>query len=174
MKIFSTLARLILVVMLGIILPDQADPALSQKSDLVGASIREIKAKTFEMDNKQGVAVYSTDVKAVWDDITLECRRLEVYYENASGTQGLENVQGSIKKIIATGDVKITRSDDGIMATAEKVEYSAADEKVYFTGSPALRQGNNIMEGSKITFDRIEEKIFIDNVKSFVSGDERK
>jgi len=55
-----------------------------------------------------------------------------------------------IEKIIAKGDVKITRSSGGL-ATAEEATYYWDEERVVLTGKPVVQQGEDFVEGTIVT-----------------------
>ncbi len=59
-------------------------------------------------------------------------------------------------------DVRISRPDGGI-ATAEKAVYNQKDENVVLTGNPVIKQGEALVQGSRIT-------LFLKEGKSVVEG----
>ena len=71
-----------------------------------------------------------------------------------------------IDKIVATGDVRITRPDGGL-ATADTASYYHDDEKLVLTGNPRVKQGNDFVEGAKIS-------LFIRENRSIVEGSKDK
>jgi lipopolysaccharide export system protein LptA len=58
-------------------------------------------------------------------------------------------------------------STDGGSALAGKAVYSQNDEKVVLTGSPVVKQGDDFVEGSRIT-------LFLRDQRSIVEGSENK
>ncbi len=129
---------------------------------------------TFDADYSKGTAVFSGNVVVEWDNITLSCRKLELYYENSAGKKGVEDLQASIKGMTATGDVIISRQTDQVTATAEKVEYSKANETMVMTGSPVFKRGRSRIEGSILTLELKNNTVSGEDIKAdLVSGEKR-
>jgi len=123
-----------------------------------------IKSNSLEIDNKKNIVTFSENVDAKTPDFTIKCQKMLVYYLNKPNSKDSGKEEINIDKIIATGDVKINRPGSGL-ATAEKAVYYQNDEKVVLTGNPIVRQGNDFVEGSKIT-------LFIKEKRSIVEGSE--
>ena len=125
-----------------------------------------VRSNSLEIDNKQNIVTFSKNVEAVTPDFTINCQKMLVHYLNKPSLKDSGKEEIEIDKIIATGDVKINRSGGGL-ATAEKAVYYKSDEKVVLTGKPIVRQGNDFVEGSKIT-------LFLKEKRSIVEGSETK
>jgi len=125
-----------------------------------------IKSNTLEIDNKQKIVTFTGNVYAQRDSFTVNCKKMLLYYhdQNPGKKPGKENMK--IKKIVATGKVRIIRQDGGV-AMAERAVYFQEDEKVVLTGHPVIKQGNDFVEGSKIT-------LFLKEKRSIVEGSARK
>ena len=67
-----------------------------------------------------------------------------------------------ISKIIATGRVSISRAQGGL-ATAEKAVYFEDDEKIVLTGNPVVKQGNDFVEGDRITIFLKENRSVVES-----------
>jgi lipopolysaccharide transport protein LptA len=119
--------------------------------------------------NNMIIMIWVDNVHAINDDLTLDCNRLEIYYKNTLEKDKSEKQSDSyafdkIDRMVITGDIKIARTD-GSSATAEKVVYDKADEKVIMTGDPVVvKQDKNLLdlEGSKITYDLKEGAYFVE------------
>jgi lipopolysaccharide export system protein LptA len=72
-----------------------------------------------------------------------------------------------IEKIVAQGDVKITRQSGGL-ATAEEATYFWDEERVVLTGKPVVQQGDDFVEGTVVTLLLKENKSLVEG-----SGDTR-
>ena len=123
-----------------------------------------IKSKTLEMDNKLKVVTFTGDVIATKDDLVIDCKKMLVYFESLPGEKGKGETGTKINRIVATGDVKINRADGGF-ATGEKAVYYQKDERVVLTGKPVVRQGNDFVEGDRITFFLIENRSVVESSK---------
>lgn len=125
-----------------------------------------VRSNSLEVDNKKRIVTFSENVEAKTPDFTIHCQKMLVHYFDKSSLQYSGKEEIEIDKIIATGDVKINRSEGGV-ATAEKAVYYRNDEKVILTGNPMVRQGNDFLEGSKIT-------LFLKEKRSIVEGSENR
>ena len=125
-----------------------------------------IRSNSLEIDNKMKIVTFFENVEAKTPDFTINCQKMLVYYLNEPNLKDSSKEELKIDKIIATGDVKINRPEGGL-ATAEKAVYYQNDEKVILTGKPIVRQGNDFVEGSKIT-------LFLREKRSIVEGSEDK
>jgi len=126
-----------------------------------------ITSDTWDLDKKNTIAVWSGAVHATYEDLTIDCERLEISYNNTAEKDKAETKQADggafgserIDRIVITGHVKITRTD-GSSASAEKVVYNKADGKVMLTGNPAVvKMDNSLFQSPKITYDRKKDKI---------------
>ncbi|MBW1997127.1 MAG: lipopolysaccharide transport periplasmic protein LptA [Deltaproteobacteria bacterium] len=121
-----------------------------------------IKASSLEIDDNRKVVTFSGNVEAKEPQFTIKCDKLLVYYTEQKGKAGTKEAQLDIEKIVAKGNVNIIR-DSGGNATAEQALYYHSEEKLVLTGNPVVRQGNDFVEGSKIT-------LFLRENRSVVEG----
>jgi lipopolysaccharide export system protein LptA len=121
-----------------------------------------IRSETLEIDNKNQMVIFTGSVDARKSSFTILCDKMHLYYhgDTAGKTEGTEDVR--VDRVVATGGVKITRSD-GEEAMADKAIYYQKEDKVILTGNPMVKQGEDFVEGSRITF-------FIGEKRSIVEG----
>ena len=100
------------------------------------------------------------NVTVTLENTRIWSRELKVYYDPQSG--GDANVsRENIKKIVATGDVRI--DTENRTATCDKAEYRAATEILVLTGeSVKIKSESNSITGNKITFNRKTGEIVVD------------
>jgi lipopolysaccharide transport protein LptA len=149
-----------LMFLLGTILPATVCPedvsnTMFQTADL-GDII--IESRSFEWRIKEKTVVFSEEVTARKEDLTIECDKIHVYYNES------ENGDMDYDRILATGNVKITRAD-GLSGTAEKAVYDFAEETVSMTGQPVFKQGKDSYKGSSLTYHLREELVTGTDVK---------
>ena len=104
--------------------------------------------------NEEKYAEFIGNVKVTQGNFTITSDKLRIYYqgelldsEKKGGDEGL------LKKIIATGNVKIT--SEQYNAEAEKAEYDTATTTVILSGENAkIISGQNSISGSKITLNQ--------------------
>ena len=109
-----------------------------------------ITAEQLESDNKANFAEFIGNVKATQADFVITSDKLRIYYKgellNSARTGKDEDV---LKKIIATGNVKIT--SDQYIAKTEKLEYDTESMTITLTGDDStVINGKNFIAGSKI------------------------
>ncbi|MFH1350279.1 MAG: lipopolysaccharide transport periplasmic protein LptA [Pseudomonadota bacterium] len=124
-----------------------------------------IKADTLEIDNKQRIVTFTGNVDARRDGFIINCEKMLLYYESLEPEKKKEKEKKEnfkIDKIIATGKVRITRTDGGI-ATSEKAVYYQDGEKLVLTGNPVVKRGDDLVEGTTIT-------LFLKEDRSIVEG----
>jgi lipopolysaccharide export system protein LptA len=121
-----------------------------------------IKADSLEIDDQNKVVIFTGNVDAREKEFVINCQKMVLYYKDQSARPVSETGQVNIDRIIATGGVKITRPNGGL-ATAEKALYYRNDEKLVLTGKPKVKQGDDYVQGSKIT-------LFLKENRSVVEG----
>ena len=125
-----------------------------------------VKAKTLEWDNEQERVTFTGNVHAKMEGFTVDCWKMEVYYEGTPEKKNSAGGDTKIKQIVAMGKVKINRTEGG-EAASEKAVYYGQDEKLILTGNPVVKQGKDFVEGERIT-------IFLKENRSVVEGSEEK
>jgi lipopolysaccharide export system protein LptA len=115
----------------------------------------DIASDSFNVNIEKQTTIWSGNVKAISDNMTMTCETLVAQYIYKTGAKGAEKTKGDIEGITATVGVHITGIDgDGIPydISAEKLVYNRSDNKMVLTGEPVLKYGKNLLEDvSKIT-----------------------
>ncbi len=119
-----------------------------------------ITSQTLQIDDTKKTIRFLGDVNAATEDFRLECENMTILYSESPDAADISTAE--VRKITATGRVKITR-EDGATATADEAEYFQAEEKVVLTGNPQLKQGPDLVEGNKVT-------LFLKENRSIVEG----
>ncbi|MCP4683587.1 MAG: lipopolysaccharide transport periplasmic protein LptA [Desulfobacterales bacterium] len=126
-----------------------------------------IKSKTLEVNNNLKIVIFTGDVNAKKDDLDIDCRKMLVYYESLPAQQEQGEVKTKIDRIVATGQVKVYRAEQGT-ATADKAVYYLEDEKIVLSGEVLIKQENDFVKGNRITIFLKENRSIIES-----SGDTR-
>jgi lipopolysaccharide export system protein LptA len=121
-----------------------------------------VNSDSLEVDNKRKIVTFSGNVNASREDFTINCDKMSLHYYDTGEAQGEADSEVKIDRIIAVGKVKISRADGG-SATADKAIYYQKDEKVVLTGKPIVKQGQDLVQGAKIT-------LFLKENRSIVEG----
>ena len=96
-----------------------------------------------EVDYQKSLAIFHNNVKVLTQDGLIESDTMDVYFssnkssENQPGRPQAAELNGSkIDKIIARGNVKITRGQN--VSFSQEAVYSALDRRIILTGRPKL------------------------------------
>lgn len=93
-------------------------------------------------------------------NMRLECDDLEVFASREAEADGQIGKFGAIKKIIATGHVRIIQEER--TATSEKAVVEPNEERIVLTGNAVIEQAGFSFEGKEIILNRFNGTINID------------
>jgi lipopolysaccharide export system protein LptA len=113
-----------------------------------------ITADTLTLNAKNRIFVYQGNVTVLQGDMKLLSKTLE----------GTYNEKNQIQKLVAKGDVDITKQD--IHATSQLAFYDAAAATITLTENPQLQQGESMLIADKI-------KVFLNENRSQAEGSVR-
>jgi len=154
---------LVFLFQIGLLLP-VAGHAEVKKSleENVSSKPIVIKSRTLEVDNAKKIATFTGDVNATKDDFVVDCQKMFVYYKSSPGEERKGEFSNGIDRIIATGQVRVTRKEGGL-ATAEKAVYFQDSEKIVLTGNPSVKQGNDVVRGDRIIIFLKENRTIVES-----------
>lgn len=125
-----------------------------------------ITSDTMTYTQKGDQVVFKGSVYVIRQDIELWSDTLTVFLEkkesSKNATQSVVDEQGSIKKIIALGNVRI-KADKGRSGTCGKATYEADKDLLTMEIDPILMEGANKIQGEVI-------KLYIKENRSEVLG----
>ena len=131
----------------------------------------EIKAQSFEMRDKEKVAVFTGNVRVVQGDTTIRCNSLIVSYLTGSSPPGAARAaqpgpggNSQISKLEARGGVVVIQKDQ--TATGENGVYDMRTKVVTLTGNVVVSQGGNVMRGDRMIVDLNSGVSRIESAKS--------
>ncbi|HEX2655928.1 MAG TPA: LptA/OstA family protein [Xanthobacteraceae bacterium] len=113
-----------------------------------------INANSLEVRDKEQSATFNGDVQVVQGDTTLKCRTLNVFYEQGSGSDGLQAAkpgpggQTQIRKLEAKGGVVVTQKEQ--IATGEMGVFDMHTNTVTLSGNVVMTQGQNVLRGERL------------------------
>lgn len=113
-----------------------------------------ITSDTLTLNAKTRVFTYKGNVVVTQGDMTLTSKSVEGNY----------NDQNQIQKIIARGDVVITKQE--IKATSQLATYDAVSSIVTLTDNPQLQQGESVLIADRI-------KVYLNEDRSQAEGNVR-
>ncbi len=129
-----------------------------------------ITSDSMQYTQKGDQVVFSGSVYVIRQEIELWSDTLTVLLEKKPGagnaTQTMADQQGSIKKIIALGNVRI-KAEKGRSGTCGKATYEAASDLLTLEDNPILMEGQNKIQGEVI-------KLYIKENRSEVIGGKKR
>lgn len=116
--------------------------AFAQEGNVV-----DINANLMEFMEDKRLIIFTGDVVAKRNDITLYCSKLEVFYKENEKTKKKE-----IDYMIAKGDVKVVQKDR--IAKGDLGKYLHKEDIIILEGNPVtvVEKGENQIIANKITF----------------------
>ncbi|AEH45266.1 lipopolysaccharide transport periplasmic protein LptA [Thermodesulfatator indicus DSM 15286] len=116
-----------------------------------------IKADHMEVLEKENKVIFTGHVVAQKKDFTIYADKLVVFYHLVNGKR-------EVKKIEATGKVKIKRGE--LIASAQKATYFRDKDILVLEGSPEVWQGDNTVRGSRIVIYLSEDRYVAESAPS--------
>lgn len=165
---FITLAGLLLLLVIGW---SPAYGAPPQKKAPGGEVPLRITAARMEADQKEGIIIFTGQVKADYGDATLYSDQLRVYYKaqpappkgaappppKPEEQSPLGDLGGQkIDHIVARGHVRFVQGDR--VATGEEAIYYKDRDEVVLRGNPQVWQAENTLKGERIIFNLTTNK----------------
>lgn len=134
-----------------------------------------IEANALEVRDKEKMAVFTGNVVVIQGDTTMRCKELHVFYEGsalggdprqkvpATKTQQKSESAQRIKRLIAIGGVIVISKDQ--KAVGDKGTFEMATNIVVLDGNVVVTQGQNVMNGDKLTVNLTTGTSKLDGVK---------
>lgn len=129
-----------------------------------------ITSKKVVIKNQENTILFDGDVIVERDSMILKSDHVEVVFTPLSEReQGLvESVEKKreLSTITATGNVEFRQEARTILSN--KVIYYKKDEKMVFTGSPNVREGEDQLKGEKITVYIREDRVVVEGGEAII------
>ena len=121
-----------------------------------------IQAAELQADYDAGWAEFRGSVRATRDNMVITSDTLRIYFDRKPrSAASTSDVQGSITKIVARSNVKITFED--AVATTEVATYDTRTQMLVLSGERArLVQGDNSITGSTIVLHRQDGQVQVE------------
>lgn len=135
-----------------------------------------ITAARLEADQKEGIIIFSGQVKALYGESTLYSDKLLVYLKKEPATpkaaakppqEAAEQSPlgdlgaGKIDRIVAKGQVRFVQADR--VATGDEAIYYKDKDEVVLLGNPQLWQAENTLKGERIVFNLKTNKVLVES-----------
>lgn len=166
--LFSIVSFNILMSFVFLFIPQA--PSFSQESSTSNQISKEkpiiVYSDTLELDQEKKIIAFEGEVRAQAEDVDINCQKMLVYYIGSPENKESNLKSSRIDKIIALGNVVISRLESGT-ARAGKAIFYQNEGKVILTENPCVRQGPDFVEGQRII-------IFLNENRSIAEGGETK
>ncbi len=122
-----------------------------------------ITADKLIADSEARCAEFIGNVRAVQEDTIIIADRLKIFYKKVEDNdKNLTSDEGSIEKIVSSGNVKINFDDK--VAVAEHAVYTSETGVFVLTGPDSkVTSGTNFVSGEKITLYRAEDRMTVES-----------
>ncbi|MBM4300391.1 MAG: hypothetical protein FJ121_02510 [Deltaproteobacteria bacterium] len=135
-----------------------------------------ITAARLEADQKEGIIMFSGEVKAIYGDATLYADQLRVYFKakpeppKGAAKPPQEKAEPSplgdlgaekIDRIVAKGNVRMVQEDR--VATGNEAIYYKDRDEVVLTGNPQVWRAENTLKGERIIFNLKTDKALVES-----------
>lgn len=182
MKLAKILARLcgsrcgiIIVACLPILLFTYADIGGEETStvqfvtrDQEGAL--SITSKKMTLKNQENTILFEGDVVVERDTMRLKANKVDVVFiplsEREQGLVETVDKKREVSTITAMGNVEFVQGARTIHSN--KVIYYKKDEKMVFTGSPNIREGQDELKGERITVYIKEDRVVVEGGEAII------
>jgi lipopolysaccharide export system protein LptA len=104
----------------------------------------EITSQQLEIDDNKNIAIFTGKVHVIRENTELKADKITVYYHH-------DQKQYHPKKITATHNVELTEQD--YFAKGDELDYIIEDELIELRGDVSLVQNNNLIKGTKLTYN---------------------
>lgn len=112
-----------------------------------------IQSDRAELDRKTGMVVYEGDVELTQGTLKIQSDRLVLILEGKSLKQAIAEGEPAHYEQQVSADKPVTN------ASAERIDYFAADKLINFSGNAELTQENNSFSGQQIRYDITAETV---------------
>jgi lipopolysaccharide export system protein LptA len=160
---FAVRSLFVLTATLIIIAGFMARSAFADGEDLKENKRVYITAEKLIADSEAKCAEFIGNVRAVQEDTVITADRLKIFYKKIEDNhKNLTSDEGSIEKIISSGNVKINFDDK--VAVAEHAVYTSETGVLVLTGpNSKVTSGTNFVSGEKITLYRAEDRMTVES-----------
>lgn len=128
----------------------------AQKGCEGGRNALDVSSERMTYESKARTFVFESKVRILRCAMIIDCDRLQVINDAT---------EKNVERIVATGNVRFQQGTR--YATAERADYSEAEQKLVLQGNPRVwdTQESNELKGTEITMLLREEKMFVKDAR---------
>ena len=116
----------------------------------------EVTSQQMETDQQKGEVFFSGKVVGKRGDMTIYADELTLFFVEIDGNRKIEHLE-------AEGGVRVVDGDR--VATAQKLKYFQATEKIILNGKAVVHQGGNMVAGDEIVLFTRENRSLVKSGK---------
>lgn len=129
-----------------------------------------ITSKKMTLKNQENTILFEGDVVVERDTMRLKANKVDVVFipmsEREEGLVETVDKKREVSTITATGNVEFVQ--DARTIHSNKVIYYKKDEKMVFTGSPNIREGQDELKGERITVYINEDRVIVEGGEAII------
>lgn len=127
----------------------------------------QIESDRFEVNESEGVGVFTGNVSVVQGETLLRSARMKVFYDSESGSVSAGSAQ--IERLEVDGGVYL--KSEGQVATGERGTFNMQTEVLELSGNEVvLTEGENVIVGCKLTVQMASGQATLESCKDGGSG----
>ena len=160
---FAVRSLFVLTATLIIITGFMASSAFAEGENLKKNKKVYITSDNMIAESEAKYAEFTGNVRAVQEDTVITADRLKIFYKKVEdNNENLTSDEGSIEKIVSSGNVKINFDDK--VAVAQHAVYTSETGVLVLTGpNSKVTSGTNFVSGEKITIYRTEDRMTVES-----------
>ena len=130
--------------------------------DLEGREIV-VTSVSLEVDSQTNTALFKGSVVAKVDFVTIYADRMKISYSDS---------KKKVVEIQASGNVRVSNEEKVIFS--KDARYVHEEEKIIFTGTPKVVEGENIITGTKIIYFLKDDRAIVEGSKVVLKNSKKK
>lgn len=147
-KFYTKISAAVLVLLL--VLPLMAYAQEQKKADDKKGGPIQIEADSMKYYGEKQMSHFSGNVVVIRDGMKMTSDEMDVYF----------TPEKEVKEIFSRGNVKIEKQD--LLALSGEARIYQQEQKIVLTKNARVWQGDNYLEGEKVTLYNDTDKLFVD------------
>lgn len=124
----------------------------------------QIESDRFEVNESEGVGIFTGNVSVVQGPTLLKSARMKVFYDNDGGGGSVTAGDAQIERLEVDGGVYL--KSEGQVATAERGTFNMQTEVLELSGKEVvLTEGENVIVGCKLTVQMASGQATLESCK---------
>lgn len=161
------IAICLLILLFAVVIAKGEDISSTQFISKEQGGALSITSRKMTLKNQENTILFEGDVVVDRDTMRLKANKVEVVFiPQPEVEQGVAERKREISTITATGDVEFVQGMRTILSN--RVVYHRKDEKMVFTGSPNVKEGEDKLRGERITVFIKEDRVVVEGGEAII------